>query len=155
MAYTIYRSDGVAVTVPDNAIDSQFYNPNANGPNIGMGIQLNGRNAIDYGAPTAQTWLQMTENFASNGILPTDGTSLVGQLWFNKSTLSLNVKVTTGSIVNTDNWRKISVINPVVPGNGDIKVDVTNPLAPLVYIFTGITIPNPTGWSQVFPAIYA
>jgi hypothetical protein len=138
MAYTIYRSDGVAVTVPDNTIDSQFYNPTANGVGKGLGIQLNGRNAIDYGAPTAQTWLQMTENFASNGVIPTDGTSLVGQLWFNKSTSSLYVKVTTAA-VGINNWRKIPVTNPITP------VDVGSV----------ISIWANGAWQQVFPAIYS
>jgi len=147
MAYTIYRSDGVAVTVPDNAIDSQFYNPTANGVGKGLGIQLNGRNAIDYGAPTAQTWLQMTENFASNGILPTDGTSLVGQLWFNKSTSSLYVKVTTAA-VGILNWRKIPVTNPVAPSDGDIQVSGTGPTFKIEIYGDG-------GWNQVFPAIYS
>jgi len=113
MAYTIYRSDGVAVTVPDNAIDSQFYNPTANGVGKGLGIQLNGRNAIDYGAPTAQTWLQMTENFASNGIFPSDATSLVGQLWFNKSTSTLYVKVTTVN-VGIANWSPLVYAGGIV-----------------------------------------
>jgi hypothetical protein len=143
MAYTIYRSDGVAVTVPDNTIDSQFYNPTANGVGKGLGIQLNGRNAIDYGAPTAQTWLQMTENFASNGVIPTDGTSLVGQLWFNKSTSSLYVKVTTAA-VGINNWRKIPVTNPITPVDGDIQV-----------VGSVISIWANGAWQQVFPAIYS
>ena len=149
MAYTIYRSDGVAVTVPDNAIDSQFYNATANpgSPTTGVGIQLNGRNAIDYGAPTAQTWLQMTENFASNGYKfqtgPTTDVSLVGQLWFDKSTLSLYVKVST--LVGIAGWRKIPVTNPIAPADGDVQVLA----GPTISIFAGGV------WNQIFPAIYS
>jgi hypothetical protein len=144
MAYTIYRADGTLVSVPDNAIDQTFYNPAANGPGIGMGIQLNGRNAIDYGAPTAQTLLQMTENFASNNVLPSDGTSLVGQLWFNKTTSSLFVKVTTAN-VGAANWRKIAVVDPVVAGDGDIQVLP----GPVINIWAN------GAWQQIFPAVYS
>jgi hypothetical protein len=144
MAYSIYKADGTLVTVPDNAIDQTFYNPTANGAGKGIGVQLNGRNAIDYGAPTAQTLLQMTENFASNGVIPTDGTSLVGQLWFNKTTSSLFVKVqTSGSGIA--NWRKISTVDPVVPGNGDIQVLP----GPVINIWAS------GAWQQVFPAVYS
>lgn len=143
MAYNIYKADGTLVTVPDNAIDQTFYNPTANGAGKGIGVQLNGRNAIDYGAPTAQTLLQMTENFASNNVLPTDGTSLVGQLWFNKTDSTLFLKVTTAN-VGIANWRKVAVIDPVVPSNGDIQV-----VGSVISIFAdGV-------WNQVFPAVYS
>jgi len=143
MAYNIYRSDGTAVVVPDNTIDPQFYNPAANGPGKGQGTQLVGRNAIDYGAPVAQNFLQLTENFASNGIIPSDGTSLVGQLWFNKNTSSLYVKVTTAA-VGINNWRKVSVTNPVAPGDGDIQV-----------VGSVISIWADGAWRQIFPAVYS
>jgi hypothetical protein len=144
MAYSIYKADGTLVTVPDNAIDPQFYNPTANGAGKGLGIQLNGRNAIDYGAPTAQTLLQMTENFASNNVVPTDGTSLVGQLWYNKTNSTLFVKVTTAN-VGIANWRKISVVDPVVPGDGDVQVLA----GPIINIWAN------GAWQQVFPAVYS
>ena len=68
MSYTIYHADGTAVTVPDNAIDTEFYNATPAGrlPGQGIGTQLVGRNAINYGAAVAQNFLQQTENFASN-----------------------------------------------------------------------------------------
>jgi hypothetical protein len=65
MSYTIYHADGTSVTVPDNAVDTTFYNANAHSAGVGIGTQLVGRNAINYGAPVAQNFLQMTENFAS------------------------------------------------------------------------------------------
>ena len=143
MAYTIYKADGTLVSVPDNAIDQTFYNPTANGVGKGQGVQLNGRNAIDYGAPTAQSLLQMTENFASNGVLPSDLTSLVGQLWFNKTTSSLYVKVTTANVAIA-NWRKVSVVNPILPSDGDVLV-----------VGSVISIYANGAYQQVFPPIYS
>jgi len=155
MAYTIYRSDGVAVTVPDNAIDSQFYNPNTNGPNIGMGIRLNGRNAIDYGAPTAQTWLQMTENFANiSGRQPIGQYALEGQLWYDKSISALYVRVTPGT-PGTDsmaNWNLVATVaDPaaVTGTEGQIRVDGTGK------VFVWTNLPGPPAWRQIFPAIYS
>jgi hypothetical protein len=40
MAYTIYKSDGTAIVVSDNAIDQDYYDPNANGVGKGLGTQL-------------------------------------------------------------------------------------------------------------------
>lgn len=145
MAYSIYRADGTLVSVPDNAIDQTFYNPTANGAGRGIGVQLAGRNAVDYGAPIAQTLMQMTENFASNNVLPTDSTSLVGQLWFNKSTSSLFVKVQTSG-TGIANWRKVPVVNPVTPDDGDIQV-LTGP--------TRVNVWANGAYRQIFPAIYS
>ena len=91
MPYQIYQSDGTPVTVPDNTIDQSFYNPTGgggSGPTLhpGLGIQLIGRNAVDYGSALAQNFLQLTENFCSSASNPpSDTTSLQGQLWFAQS----------------------------------------------------------------------
>jgi len=66
MAYNIHLSDGTPVTIPDNAIDTSYYNPTGGSTGNGLGIQLPGRNAINYGAATAQNFLQLTENFCSS-----------------------------------------------------------------------------------------
>jgi len=144
MAYNIYRADGTPVTVPDNTIDSQFYDASANGPGKGIGTLLVGRNAIDYGAPVAQTLLQLTENFAGT-VTPSDAKSSIGQLWFNKTTSSIFVKV-TDTESGLANWRKISTI--ALPGDtgsdGDIKVD-----GGIISIWAN------GAWRQVFPAVYS
>lgn len=139
--YTIYNADGTPVSVPDNQIDATYYTGVAYG--AGQGIYLVGRNAIDYGAPIAQNFLQITENFASN-TRPPDAKSLVGQLWFNKTDSTLNVKVTTAQSDNANNWRKIVVSNPLTPGDGDVKV-----------VGSVISIYANGGWRQVFPAQYS
>ena len=142
MAYTIYNADGTSISVADNAIDARYYT--GPGPGLpGQGIFFIGRNAIDYGLPIAQNFLQITENFASTTI-PPDARSLVGQLWFDKTTLSLNVKVKTAESNNADNWRKVLVVNPVNPSNGDIKV-----------VGSVISIYADGAWRQVFPAQYS
>ncbi len=111
MPYTIYQSDGTPITVPDNAIDTEFYNPVGGGGVVyptgqGLGIQLLGRNTLNYGASVAQNFLQLSENFCSSS--PPSGTfSLQGQLWFNQLSTTngnLYVKATqnTTSIIGTD-----------------------------------------------------
>ena len=147
MAYNIYKSDGTLVVVPDNTIDSQFYNPTGGNTAKGLGVQLNGRNAIDYGAPTAQTFLQITENFASGAaFFPSDTTALQGQLWFNKTNSSLYVRVTGNTSGGIANWRRIVVIDPPSPSDGDIQV-LSGP--------TRINIWANGAWQQVFPAVYS
>lgn len=113
MAYTIYKADGTPVIVPDNAIDVDFYNSTTNGtsPNRGTGTQLVGRNAIDYGAPTAQNFLQLTENFCGPSIPGNDSTApLQGMLWFKKTSSTaggLYVRLTANSSGGLANWAEI------------------------------------------------
>jgi hypothetical protein len=79
MPYTIHKSDGTPITVPDNTIDIAYYQTNGGNAGLGLGVQLLGRNAINYGAPVAQNFLQLTENFASGaGFFPSDNTALQG-----------------------------------------------------------------------------
>lgn len=147
MAYTIYKADGTAVTVPDNTIDSDYFNPNTNGVGKGTGTQLIGRNAIDYGAPVAQAFLQLTENFCGPNIPGADTTNpLQGQLWFNKTDSSLYVRVTSNTAGGMANWKRVVVIDPVSPSDGDIQV-LTGP--------TRINIWANGAWRQVFPAVYS
>lgn len=92
MAYTIYNADGTTTIVDDNSINQVFYDTVNK-----VGVQLVGRNAIDYGAPIAQNFLQITENFAgpnqpgSNGAL-----APIGMLWFDTGTATLRVKTPSG-----------------------------------------------------------
>ena len=164
MSYTIYHADGTPVNVPDNAIDTTFYNSTSNGPGVGIGTQLVGRNAINYGAPVAQNFLQMTENFASTSALrPTDAFALQGQLWFNKispTSGSLFVRVSSATSGGDANWEQVVTVPagssatvpvvynvaPATAKNGDILV-ITSPTLS-ISIYAG-------GWKQVFPAVYS
>jgi hypothetical protein len=117
MSYTIYHADGQLVTVPDNAIDTTFYNATPAGvwpPDFGIGTQLVGRNAINYGTSVAQNFLQMTENFASEAASrPTDSFALQGQLWFEKDAVTpeatgkLFVRMANAPSGDTLNWNKV------------------------------------------------
>lgn len=112
MPYTIHKSDGTPVTVPDNTIDTAYYNPTGGDGSTGLGTQLVGRNAINYGAPVAQNFLQLTENFSSGtGFHPSNATALQGMLWFNKidptsGKLYVRVSGNTGGSFSA-NWTEI------------------------------------------------
>jgi hypothetical protein len=111
MAYLIYKSDGTSVNVPDNIIDTVYYNPTGGSTGTGMGVQLLGQNSIAYGPAVAQNFLQMQENFASN-VVPSDTYSLQGQLWFNKSSSStgnLYVRISDSGTGGILNWRQLVV----------------------------------------------
>jgi hypothetical protein len=144
MAYTIYKSDGTAITVPDNTIDAQFYSPNVNGAGKGIGTQLVGRNAIDYGAPVAQNFLQVTENFCGT-LPPPNATALQGQLWFDKTNVVLKVNVS--AISGTTDWKTLSTIadpSAVTGTDGQVKVNGSV-----------ISIWANGAWRQIYPAVYS
>lgn len=120
MAYTIYKSDGSAVTVADNSIDTSYYNPTGGSTNLGMGLQLVGRNTIGYGAAIAQNILQSAENFC-NSTVPADSVALQGQLWFNQlsdTTGKLYVRTSGATSGGIANWGQI----PVLDSSGDLVV---------------------------------
>ena len=78
MSYTITTSDGsLVITIPDGQFDNT------------TSLTLPGPNSIGYGQSLNQNLLQLLENFASN--TSPSGESVQGQLWFNKSTKTLNV----------------------------------------------------------------
>lgn len=183
MAYTIHKSDGTLISVPDNALDTTYCNGAATPPGIGIGPILVGRNAIDYGASIAQNFLQMTENFASAGT-PPDSTSLQGQLWFEKSSGTagnLYVRVSGASSGGINNWQKIvtvdsgggSTIDGTLTVTGDGVIDGTLTVGghnvPVVYTSTatpgqpgdiavvGAVVSMYVGgaWQQIFPPIYS
>jgi PKD repeat protein len=126
MSYTIYKADGTPVTVVDNAVDTTYYNTNAHGAGIGIGTQLVGRNTINYGAPIAQNFLQMTENFASSALYrPTDAYALQGQLWFDKTsptTGTLCVRTSSATTGGDINWAKVVTADYTT---GDVNITGT------------------------------
>lgn len=125
MAYTIFRADGTSVSVPDNTISNTFYNPNANGVGKGVGVQLLGRNVIDYGAAVAQDFVQLMANFAGT-TTPSDATSQVGQTWFNTVDATLYVKFTTANS-GINNWKAIGT-GSSIPQVGEPLYDVEGTL---------------------------
>jgi hypothetical protein len=119
MSYLIYKSDGTPITVPDNTIDTAFYNSigggGIGGAGNGQGVQLLGRNTINYGAAIAQNILQSAENFCSANF-PIDSTALQGQLWFNQisaATGSLYVRVSNATSGGIANWQQIATTSNI------------------------------------------
>jgi hypothetical protein len=139
MTYTIYHANGLAVSVPDNAIDVQFYDSASK-----IGTQLVGQNAIGYGSPIAQNFLQMTENFYGP-TAPSNAKALRGQLWFDSASSVLKVNVS--STVGTPNWAGIGTIadpSAVTGTDGQVKVNGS-----VVSIWAN------GAWRQIFPAVYS
>jgi hypothetical protein len=184
MAYTIHKSDGTAVSIPDNSIDTAYYNTAGGGGVVssqGMGTQLVGRNTIDYGAAIAQNFLQMTENFSSSTI-PIDSVALQGQLWFNRTSGTagkLYVRVsgaTSGGILN---WEQLVTVdntgNSAITGNLTVTGSITSGghYVPVTYTTFPLVLPDVAqdgdmlvvggvisifaspSWRQIFPAIYS
>ena len=90
MAYEINKSDGSTLTINDGQI------------NVQTSLQLIGRNRADYGAPIAQNFLRLLDNFA-NEVSPdqaptgSGGDPLIGQLWYKPSIKQLSVYTGSGS----------------------------------------------------------
>ncbi len=57
MSYTIHKTNGTAITVPDNTLDTTYYSGSVP-PGVGYGSLLVGRNTTGYGAAIAQNFLQ-------------------------------------------------------------------------------------------------
>ncbi len=164
MAYTIRRSDGQTVTINDDTTDTIF-NPSANG-GIGTGIQLVGRNKLDYGAPIAQDFLRITENFASStGTQPQGKYAAQGQLWYDKSIKNLYMRITEGGSGTTDtgtfaqNWQQIITVGgsgtsalPIInPGSGTEKDGDIKIVGGTISMWT--STPAPPNWRQIYPAL--
>ena len=119
MPYNIFRSDGTPVTIPDNAIDTAYYDPSggggSGGAGNGLGIQQIGKNTSGYGGAIAQNFLQLQESFSSKTV-PSDATSLQGQLWFNQASTSAgSLYVKTSTIgVGIANWTQLAVVTGTV-----------------------------------------
>lgn len=118
MTYQLQKPTGANGTNPipvaDNAIDYALYDATSK-----TGIQLVGRNAIDYGTAVAQNTIQMVSNFAGT-VRPNDTISMQGQLWFNATSATegkLQVRVTSATTGGSTNWRDLIV---AANADGDI-----------------------------------
>ena len=157
MAYTIYKADGTPVVIPDNAVDTAYYNASGGTASSGQGIQLVGRNAINYGAPTAQNFLQMTENFASiTSTQPADSVALQGQLWYDTALKLLYVRTNNNTSGGMANWQQVVTVN----GSETGSIPVVNPSGPpsvgdIRVVGSIISIYANGAWQQIFPAVYS
>ena len=111
MSYTIYKSDGTAIVVPDSLIDNAYYNYAGGSTGTGTGIRFIGNSAIGFDIPIAENFLQMTENFASaTGTQPLGLYSLQGQLWYDKTINEMYVRTTpglSGADSLSGNWARL------------------------------------------------
>lgn len=128
MSYNIFKSDGTTVVVANGVVDQNFNNSTANAGK-GVGIQIVGLTSTNYVVPTAQNFLQITENFCGS-TRPPDNKALQGQLWFDQASSTsgtLYVRISGSLIGGLANWREVVVGDTtVVPGSypaADITVD--------------------------------
>lgn len=109
MPYQISKPFGSSnriTTIPDNAVDNQFYDSTTNAT---VGIQLVGQNTLNYGTAIAQNFVQLASNFA--GTVPPNGAipALQGQLWFdvtNPGAEELKINVSSGAV---NDWKKVLI----------------------------------------------
>jgi hypothetical protein len=173
MSYTIRKTNGTAITVPDNTLDLAYYSGTVP-PGVGYGNILVGRNTTGYGAAIAQNFLQMQENFA-NTTPPVDSVALQGQLWFEATSSTsgnLYVRVKDNPSGGIANWGKLTVEdnsgNLVVggritsDGNSVPVVYTSTPASALPGDIRVLTSPSLTisiygngTWNQIFPAVYS
>ena len=154
MAYTIYQSDGTPIIVADNAIDAEFYNSTGGGGSglipvqtgQGQGIQLVGRNTLDYGAAIAQNFLQITENFCSSA-QPIDEYALQGQLWFSQASAtngSLYVRVNQGGVGNVGIWEQLVTTSGTINYTNNLVGGLANQIPVQTAPSTTSFLPAPT-----------
>ena len=92
MPYIVTNSDGSStITVADSTVDTGTYS-----------LALIGRNVANYGQYFAQNTIRQLENFAST-TAPNPGTTLEGQLWYNKTEQQL-------SVWQGSTWKRIGVV---------------------------------------------
>lgn len=107
MAYEINKSDGTTITINDGQIN-----------NTDSNMQLIGRNRADYGAPIAQNFVRLIENFAAESSPDANpnvsGDPLAGQLWYKPSTNTL-------SVYDGTTWQ--SILTAGGGGGGTVTVD--------------------------------
>ena len=126
MSYNIFKSDGTTVSIPDGVVDQNFNNSTANAGK-GIGVQIVGLTSTNYVVPTAQNFLQITENFCGS-ILPPDNKALQGQLWFNKlspTSGNLYVRFSGAGVGGIANWNKVVVGNTAVVPGSYLAADIT------------------------------
>lgn len=83
MAYIIYKSDGsLFLTIEDGQVDTS-----------NTSLSLVGKNVINYGQYETSNYIHLLENFANNN---PPNSPIEGQLWFDKTTDVLRLKVYSG-----------------------------------------------------------
>ena len=153
MAYVVLKPTGAnpptPITIMDNSIDETFYDSSNT-----IGLQIPGRNSVNYGNSIAQNTIQMVSNFAGT-VVPKDSIALQGQLWFNATsatTGNLYVRTSSSSAGGLDsNWKKVVTVDSTQTGT----VPVVNPLSgtekigDLQVVGTSASIYTSGGWKTI------
>jgi hypothetical protein len=127
MAYTINKQDGTPLSISAGLVT----------PTTDYVVQFIGKNSADYGPALNQNFLRITENFASD-TQPNPTNLLTGQLWYDKTNLSL--KVYDGTRFNS--LAKLTTSNVVAASatvkEGDLWFDkTTDPVNKALKIYNG------------------
>lgn len=122
-------------------------------------VTLTGKGAANFGKLQQENILHLLENFAS-GTAPSNPT--VGQLWYDASTLTLKVLISTAP----DTWKSLAGIQvtnigdppPAPAALGDVWFEVTGTGSGFMYVYTGLgryptTATTIGGWEQIFPRL--
>lgn len=129
MPYNVTRSNGTVQVIQDNVIDTAKYS-----------IAIPGRGVFSYGAPYANTVVNMLENFAGPTAPPR---SVPGQLWYNTTTGA--IMVNKGLNDTTPDWQPTGFLgaegNPVASAFITTIGSVTTPVANIYGgIFNGTAV---------------
>ena len=121
MAYTIYKTNGqLLLTLLDGTLDSS------------RGINLVGKNYINFGTAQNENFVKLLENFANDSA---PDYPMVGQIWYDTSTSSLKYFDGTSfnSIANVGLvTSSVSDVNSALVSNvASIRVDLTSNVASL------------------------
>lgn len=117
MSYTINKTDTLnngSVVVEDGTVNNE------------TSLKFVGKNSPNYAVPIAENFLHLLENFASDGVEPTN--PIIGQVWYDTSiTLgSPQLKVYDGTKwVASGNITK-KTVQPTTATIGDLWVDTAN-----------------------------
>ena len=139
MPYTVSNSDGsLTVSVADSTVDTSTYS-----------LALVGRNVSNYGAYFVQNSIRHLENFAS-AVAPTPGTTLTGQIWYDKAEEVL--KVYDGTM-----WKRATniLVSSTAPSASLAEgAAYFNTVLDKLYVYDGTSF-KPAGYSGEVTSAYS
>jgi hypothetical protein len=95
-------------TLPDSVIDT-----------TSTSLELTGKSSVNWGQPEIENFLQLLENFASNGAAPLHPT--IGQSWYNNTTGRMNIYIGSADTYHSNVfWRELANRRIDFPNTGAI-----------------------------------
>ena len=138
MPYIVSNADGsITISVADSTVDTSTYS-----------LALVGRNISNYGAYFVQNSIRHLENFAS-ATAPTPGTTLTGQLWYDKAESLLRVYDGT-------NWKRATNIVVGTQPTTNLVAGTAwfNTVLDKLYVYDGTSFKT-TGYSGEVSSAYS